>query len=29
MKDKEDIIADLFVGIVTLVVFVFLLAAIL
>jgi hypothetical protein len=29
MKDKEDIVADLFVGIVTLVVFVFLLAAIL
>ena len=29
MKDKEDIIADLFVGIVTVVVFVFLLAAIL
>ena len=29
MKNKEDIIADLFVGIVTLVVFVFLLAAIL
>ena len=29
MKDNEDIIADLFVGIVTFVVFVFLLAAIL